>query len=282
LTQYNTNIKASLNTTILLRIHDVISITHPYLISKPFLNKILFRKLVNNSIKSNPFLIFNSNTTKNEFNKYFEIKPDKEVVIYCVSEFKESNLNKLTEINKKINGEYISFCSSIEPKKNIKTLIDAFRMSRMNNKNLKLVIIGRYGWKSSWFFNELKKDKNIIWINSANDSERDILINKSKCFVFPSIIEGFGMPVIEALRLKVPVITSNIDIFKEIAGDSIFTASTFDIKGISDRINFVINPLNKNIIKDKVEFGFQISKKYTLEKVNNSWNNLLVTLSKNG
>jgi hypothetical protein len=114
--QIDTNIKVNPNTRIILRVHDVITLTNPEFVNNHLLNSIILKNLTKSVLKQNPHIVFNSNYSKNQFFKYFEEKNVKSSVIGCIAEVKE-NTNMSPIVPK---GKYITFCGSIEPKKNIK------------------------------------------------------------------------------------------------------------------------------------------------------------------
>ena len=269
--QVDTNVKVNSNTNIILRIHDVITLTNPEFVNNHFLNSIILKNLTKSVLKQNPHIVFNSNYSKNQFFKYFEEKNVKSSVIGCIAEVKENtSLSSIVP-----NGKYITFCGSIEPKKNIKLIINAFEKCLKDYPNLELLIIGRYGWKSEWFLKSITNLKNVKWMNNTSDEERDILIKNSSCFVFPSIIEGFGMPAIEAMQLKIPVIVSDIEIFKELHLNHSLKVNPMDDEELYRKIKYVLKDENKEEINKMVLDAFVWSKRYTHNQIFILWQLLL-------
>lgn len=269
--QVDTNLKTNKATKIFLRLHDVIVLTHPRLVNNSFINQLIFKGLINNSLKQNVHYIFNSDFSHREFLKHFYVKELKYSVIWAIAET-NSKIERTDLIPKE---KYITFCGSIEPKKNLKILINAFNLCLTKIPDLKLVIIGRYGWNSSWFLKEISNYKNVIWFNNTNDSQRDSLIHFSSCFVFPSIIEGFGAPPIEAMRLNVPVVVSDIEVFNELHGNNSLKAKTFDFTDLSEKILFTLDSKNLGYIKNLTKNAFEWSNRYSKEEIYKKWKEVL-------
>ena len=131
---------------------------------------------------------------------------------------------------------------TIEPRKNHELLLDAFDEIWKNNQKVHLCIIGGYGWKSEKLIERINNhpnlDKNLTWFSDLNDTELSHCYNNAKALIFPSIIEGFGLPLIEALHYGCPVMASDIPVFREIGGDR---CSYFSINSPDGLINEIRN-----------------------------------------
>jgi glycosyltransferase involved in cell wall biosynthesis len=181
-----------------------------------------FIKLIQLGINSKSLIITTSNYSKSGLQPLF-----KKNKIYPVYQSSENFSIQQTNYNGK---KYILHVGTFEKRKNLLTLIKAFKKLKEElNINYKLVLAG------SMYINGdnevlLKIQKYIIEHNLFNSILMPGYINKNKAlyfynnslmYVFPSIDEGFGIPLIEALKLKIPVICSDIPIFREIAEDSV-------------------------------------------------------------
>jgi glycosyltransferase involved in cell wall biosynthesis len=172
-----------------------------------------------------------------------------------------------------INGEYLLFIGTIEPRKNIESLIKAF--SKIEKKiKINLVIAGKKGWYYSNVFelvNNLKLSKKVIFTGYVKEEEKPLLINGCKIFIYPSLYEGFGLPVLEAMACGVPVITSNISSMPEIAGDAaLLLNNPKDINEIVSGIEYLsgnkkeLKKLRLSSIKQSAKFTCQRTAKETL------------------
>lgn len=157
---------------------------------------------------------------------------------------------------------FILSVGKLEPRKNLERLIKAF--SHLNDKSLELVIVGQTGWGRS-----LPPASNVKFLRYVNDKKLAQLYNSCLIFVYPSIWEGFGYPIIEAMRLGAPVATSNTSSLKEIAGNA---AILFDPLNVDD-----IKSKMQQLIDDERLRKFLITKGKLRAKLFN-WKNYVNTL----
>ncbi|EKE16286.1 MAG: mannosyltransferase B-like protein [uncultured bacterium] len=172
-----------------------------------------------------------SESTKNDIVSVYNIAPEKVKMIHSgVSDnfmILDRNDQKLVEIKNKykLPFKFIFFLGTIEPRKNIISLVRAFdKLKDLNLSGLekmKLVIAGRRGWKFEKTITAMKNSKytdDIIFINGLPDADKNYVYNLASVFVYPSFLEGFGFPVLEAMKSGVPVISSNTSSIPEVVG----------------------------------------------------------------
>ncbi|MCG8669312.1 MAG: glycosyltransferase family 4 protein [Pseudomonadales bacterium] len=120
--------------------------------------------------------------------------------------------------------------STIEPRKNHKYLLDAFDLLWEQGVDAKLMIIGKVGWKCDDLIKRIKNhdelNKRLFMFNKASDSDLNHAYKESKCLLFPSFVEGFGLPIVEAMQRDIPVMISDIPVFHEIGKQN---AAYFDL-----------------------------------------------------
>jgi alpha-1,3-rhamnosyl/mannosyltransferase len=121
-----------------------------------------------------------------------------------------------------LERDYLLFVGTLQPRKNIAALIDAYdRLPRAQRDAHQLVIVGKYGWGVEALRTELERrrpQKRVLWLEYV---ERDVLraiYRSARAFVFPSLAEGFGLPVLEALASGLPVVATDIASTREVAG----------------------------------------------------------------
>lgn len=144
-----------------------------------------------------------------------------------------------------ISGPYILAVSTIEPRKNYRTLLEAYRRVRAGGRNLPLVIAGRRGWESEDFYRILEEIQDetgsVHIVEGATDEELGILFKNAAFFVMTSLYEGFGLPLLEALAAGKYAIASDLGCFHEIGGDYIRYEPPLDIslwkKALEDTID---------------------------------------------
>lgn len=220
------------------------------------------------SIKKSAHIIAVSEATKQDIIKNYKINPNKISVTYegyDEARFKPQPKAKIDKIKSKykIQGEYIIFVGTLQPRKNIEQLIEAFKTL----DTLSLVIVGKKGWLFDSIFQKVKDlsllDK-VIFTDYVADEDLPALISGAKAYVLPSLWEGFGIPVIEAQACSVPVVVSNASSLSEIVGDSAILVDPRDTKSIASGIEEV---LSSNILRKKlIEAGFKNVKRFSWQK----------------
>jgi len=185
------------------------------------------RKWTPISVKKAKKIFTISEFSKNEIINLYKTDPKKIEVIYP-SYDKETfhgkvPQTKINSIKKKysINGQFLLYWGTLQPRKNISRLIEAF--AKINRPNLKLVIVGKKGWLYEQMFEQSKKlgvDRRVLFVGFAPDEDLPALIKASRAFVLPSLYEGFGMPVVESQAVGTPVVITRGSSLPEIAGES--------------------------------------------------------------
>ncbi len=135
--------------------------------------------------------------------------------------------NVLNTLNKKISeGPVYIAVGTVEPRKNHRYMLDEFDLLWEKGSSASLVIIGRVGWMSDALIKRINKhdrlNKNLFFYNDLNDSELELFYSKATALLFTSKAEGFGLPIVEALQKNIPVICSDIEVFREIGQDYCF------------------------------------------------------------
>jgi alpha-1,3-rhamnosyl/mannosyltransferase len=116
---------------------------------------------------------------------------------------------------------YILSIGTLCPRKNQLRLIEAFRMlPEKVRENTKLILVGPRGWHDGDIVSLAKKTLNVQWRGYVSDVERIQLLSSATVFAYPSLAEGFGLPVLDALSLGIPTLTSNAGSLPEVAGDA--------------------------------------------------------------
>jgi glycosyltransferase involved in cell wall biosynthesis len=118
---------------------------------------------------------------------------------------------------------YVLCVSTIEPRKNLISLIEAYHALRKQGTDGPLVIVGKKGWLYESFFRRLRElglEDEVIFPGFVPDEDLPAFYSAAEVFVFPSLYEGFGLPVLEAMACGTPVITSNTSSLPEVAGEA--------------------------------------------------------------
>jgi glycosyltransferase involved in cell wall biosynthesis len=143
---------------------------------------------------------------------------------------------------------FILFLGTIEPRKNILRLIQAFEQIAGQYPNLLLVLAGKPGWDFDGVFDAIKASeyrKRIRHLGFVTESEKRALLVNCEVLVYPSLYEGFGLPVLEAMAAGAPVITSNVSSLPEVAGNAALLINPLSVEEIADAIRAVVNNNDK-------------------------------------
>jgi glycosyltransferase involved in cell wall biosynthesis len=128
---------------------------------------------------------------------------------------------------------FILAVSTIEPRKNLIVLLEACRELRQQNPQLQLVIAGKRGWHSEPFFERLQVlglTEQVKLLGFVPDEDLPALYSLAVAFAFPSIYEGFGLPVLEAMACGTPVISSNASSLPEVAGEAAIQIAPTEVR----------------------------------------------------
>ncbi|WP_238586261.1 glycosyltransferase [Rhodococcus rhodochrous] len=118
----------------------------------------------------------------------------------------------------RIRNGYVLYLGNIEPRKNLIELVRAFSDPQVVSLGLPLVIAGKPAWNANAIMFEIRRAKNVIYLGFVDDAKRTTLLKNASLFVFPSLYEGFGFPVLEALSVGTPTLTSRRGSLAEVAG----------------------------------------------------------------
>lgn len=189
-----------------------------------------------------------SESTKSDLIEIFGIKPEKINIIRSgLNEifFQKTDPGALLSVKKKYSlpDKYILFLGTLEPRKNIEGIIEAFEVlclsaragSENGFKDFSLVLAGNRGWQFSRILKKIEKSpfgRKIFLTGPVTAEERPAIYQQAKLFVYPSFFEGFGFPPLEAMASGLPVVTSNTSSLPEVAGGSALMVNPYDVEEI--------------------------------------------------
>jgi O-antigen biosynthesis alpha-1,3-mannosyltransferase len=135
---------------------------------------------------------------------------------------------------------YFLFLGTIEPRKKIEDLLTAYQILVQNKKtSLPLIIIGGIGWKCEEILDRIKHCKNVRWLQYVTEKDLPALLAGARCMVYPSAYEGFGLPVLEAMAVGTPVITTSGGAIGEIGGSAPYYFNHGDIEGLAEHMSHI-------------------------------------------
>ena len=182
--------------------------------------------------------------------------------------------NKQTEIPK-----FIMTLSSIEPRKNITRLINAWQMLRYKSgEDIKLLVVGKLGWGFEQTLNAMRphiKKGDLMYIEGVAQHELPYLYAAASCFVFPSVAEGFGLPPNEAMQCDCPVAVSDIAAHRYSCGDAALYFNPYDIDAMAAAMETLVNAdKNSGFIQDLIAKGQKNVNRYSHATVLPQWEDM--------
>jgi glycosyltransferase involved in cell wall biosynthesis len=165
--------------------------------------------------------------------------------------------SEIRRVKKKygLNAEFVLFVGTIEPRKNLSRLVSAFASVCDRHAGLQLVIAGMKGWMYDDLLQtvkELNLQSRVIFTGFVPEEEKPFLIAAARVFAYPSLYEGFGIPVLEALACGIPTVTSNLSSLPEVAGDAALTVDPSSVDAISSALEKLISdePLRERLKRE--------------------------------
>jgi len=236
----------------IVTIHDLIFLRYPEWYNKT--DRSIYRRKTLYSCRNATRIIAVSNQTKSDIVEFYKIDPSKIDVVYqgCDPRFyRESSQLQKEEVLKKydLSEGYILYVGTIEKRKNLLNLVRAIHSGRINKT---LVVIGR----QTGYAGVVKKFiasnnvKDIRFLENVPGEDLVPLYQIAALFIYPSVFEGFGIPILEALYSKIPVITTSGSCFREAGGEHSIYVDPENIEQIADSIKKVLenNQLRLNMI----------------------------------
>lgn len=274
------------NARLVVTIHDLSFLIFPEYHTKENYELVLSNLIYLNSRPD--MVICDSMQTKKDVIKYFHVPEEKLIVIYLGvddsfreeidSDFRKKILEKYG-----LTGKYLLCVASVEPRKNFLRIINVFSefIKQEEYKEYSLVCVGGRGWKNIEIYS-LVKQKNlegkIKFLRSIEECELAPIYNQAEIFLYPSLYEGFGLPVLEAMACAVPVITSNVSSLPEVASDAAILVNPYSEKDIYTAVCSLLEngSLRKSLISkglDRVrEFSWGKTARGTLKVYHEVYN----------
>ena len=213
-----------------------------------------------------------SQFSKNDITSQYKIEPQTIDVVYngVKDIFRSSDLHEKEHTKEKYTGgtEYFLHVGAIQPRKNLLNLLKAFSIFKKRlQSNMKLVLAGRLAWKNEEFWKLIKTYKyrdDVVITDYLEEKELVLLMGSAYALVYPSMFEGFGVPVIEAMKSEVPVLTSENSSMQEIGENAALYFNAQDHTDIADKMMLIYK--DETLRKDLIEKGRAQVLKY-------QWNN---------
>lgn len=177
-----------------------------------------FPAMIKAAVKKAKYVLAISESTCNDLHRLLPESDGKTMVTLLAARNLNSGVLTGEEGLKKNDNPYFLFVGTVEPRKNLARLISAWRSIGIDERGqVCLVVVGAAGWLVDELLGQLVHDDAIDFRGSVSDQELALLIRGAMAFVYPSLYEGFGLPVVEAMAQGIPVLTSNVGATREVA-----------------------------------------------------------------
>jgi glycosyltransferase involved in cell wall biosynthesis len=263
---------------LVVTIHDLAYEFFP----KDFLKKDLYklRHWTRNAVVRAAQVIAVSESTKQDIIRVYNVDPGQVFVVfngftpYSTDRSLPAWPEALARRYKIIPGKYILFVSTLQPRKNVTTLIYAFALFRKTSPDYRLVLVGKKGWMYEQIFTLVKKlkiDEHVSFTGYLTNDEKYALYAKAFCMVLPSLYEGFGIVTLEAFSMSCPVIASNTSAIPEIAGGAALLFDPQNANELVDKLRLLESDLKLRAqliekgLRRAGQFSWETCGKETLE-----------------
>ncbi len=216
-------------------LHDLAFLRFPQVLTRS--KRVYHRTFTMRSLQHATMIIANSNSTKQDAIDLVGIPANRIQTVYpCIDE-RFSNVVHDEDIQtfrqtQGLTEGYLLYLGTLEPRKNITTLIEAYAQLRtIYRREEKLVLAGGRGWLYDSIFERVQKlglEAEVIFPGFVSDAQQTMWYRAASVFVYPSLYEGFGIPVAEALACGVPVVTSNVSSLPEAGANLALTVDPHD------------------------------------------------------
>ncbi len=247
-------------------LHDLAYLHYPDEIRRAPLE--FYKKFIPRYIVRAEHIVSVSHHGKNDLKKHFPHIAKENISVVgngCRSVFQPISVQDKEAVRTKYTGgkPYLFYVGAVQPRKNISRMIQAMEVVVENHPDTQLLISGRQAWKTDQIRNTWENSAckdNIQFLGFVEDDEMAKLLAASEALVYPSLFEGFGVPVLEAMHCEVPIITSRNSSMEEVAGEAALLIDPTSVESLATAMSQIIN--NRELANKLIEAGRKQREKY--------------------
>jgi glycosyltransferase involved in cell wall biosynthesis len=237
-----------------------------------FLKRHYFKRLIPLSVRRSDAIITDSESARNDLVSLLGVAPEKVRAIHlgkdeCFKPMAEDEAMHKIRQKYNLTRRIILFTGMIEPRKNLARLIQAFAQLRAFHEEYCLVLVGDFGWHYDGVLRSVTRlglQESVIFVGFVPGEELPLFYNLADVFVYPSLYEGFGLPVLEAMACGVPVITSNVSAMPEVAGEAALLVDPRSPKELATAMERVLT--DRDLRSRLRRLGLERSQHFSWEK----------------
>ena len=247
----------------IVHIHDLCFVVNPQWYSFSF--RTLYNLVIPRLAKKASKVTTNSNNSKNDLLQFFSLDASRVSLVYWAVDdiFFDQSDHKKEALNWHLK-DYILYVGSLEPRKNIRILVEAYEILRNKNPNIKTKLI-LIGGESPLFGDvrlQIKRYKeDVIFQGFVDDKMLREFYRHASVVAYPSLYEGFGLPPLEAMASGVPVVTSTTSSMPEVVGDAALMINPQNVEELASSLSLVLN--DENLRKELIRRGYEQVKKFS-------------------
>ncbi|HLI68961.1 MAG TPA: glycosyltransferase family 1 protein [Ktedonobacteraceae bacterium] len=232
-------------------LHDLAFLRMPEVLTRS--RRVYHRTFTVRSLRRASAIIAVSRCTAQDLTELLGIPPQRITTIYpCIDErFSQPVAEAELQAFRKRHGledGYVLYLGTLEPRKNIPTLLDAYaRLHQMTGTRVKLVLAGGKGWLYDTIFarvQQLGLENEVLFPGFVGDAEQLLWYRAASAFAYPSLYEGFGIPVAEALACGIPVVTSTISSLPEAGAGLALTVDPHNVEALAEALQKALNDVS--------------------------------------
>lgn len=216
-------------------------------------------------------VIADSQATRADLIRHYRADPDRIVVVYPGRDESLARVDDPAAIaavearyGAGEHGDYLLYLGTLQPRKNLARLVEAFARVQPLTTSLRLVLAGEKGWLYEELFARVESlglSNHILFPGYVADDDKAALISGAMALVYPSLYEGFGLPALEAMACGTPVLTSNVSSLPEVVGDAALLVNPLDTDAIADGMAHLIT--DAELRQSLVEKGYAQARKFS-------------------
>lgn len=252
-----------------LTIHDAIPYVCPQTSTR--LDWLIFHGWLPWAVRRADAIVTVSRRSREDIVTHLPVSPERVAVVPLAADQRFRPMKK-AEIEPVLRGcgierPYILYVGSLESRKNLPRLLEAYDRLRQRSTPWKLVVVGARKWKSSPIFDTVHRlglEPYVQFTGYVPDEHLPALYSGADLFVFPSLYEGFGLPPLEAMACGTPVVCSNAASLPEVVGDAAVTVDPYDVDALAEAMHRVL--ADRELREDLRARGLARARQFTWER----------------